>query len=136
VSRNNGSSWNPVEVVKREQGLQSNRLPADLKEKVEAAVESLEFRVTPGDVAAKAGVKLADAESALQVCGCVGLLGELCRCRSFTLWFAPCAVVGWSVCPAGRSGISYSVLASMSECSNHPVLPCRHWHMTAVQPLR
>jgi hypothetical protein len=59
-----------VEVVKREQGLQSNQLPADLKEKVEGAVESLDFRVTAGDVAAKAGVKLADAESALQVCGC------------------------------------------------------------------
>ncbi|KAJ9512766.1 hypothetical protein QJQ45_019060 [Haematococcus lacustris] len=59
-------SWNPVEVVKREQGLQSNRLPTDLRESVENAVEQLGFRVTPGDVAARAGVKLAQAEEALK----------------------------------------------------------------------
>ncbi|KAL6758321.1 hypothetical protein V8C86DRAFT_2599542 [Haematococcus lacustris] len=59
-------SWNPVEVVKREQGLQSNRLPTDLRESVESAVEQLGFRVTPGDVAARAGVKLAQAEEALK----------------------------------------------------------------------
>lgn len=37
-----------------------------MREKVERAVESLQFRATVGDVAAKAGVKLADADRALK----------------------------------------------------------------------
>lgn len=57
---------NPVELVKREAGLQSNRLPVELREAVEGAVEALGGRVTAGDVAARAGVKLRDATDALQ----------------------------------------------------------------------
>lgn len=59
-------TWNPVEVVKREQGLQSNKLPTELREKVSSAVEELRFRVTVGDVAARAGVKLQDADDTLK----------------------------------------------------------------------
>lgn len=60
------TSWNPVEVVKREQGLQSNRLPTNLRESVTAAVEQLSYRVTVGDVAGRAGVKFEDADDALK----------------------------------------------------------------------
>ncbi len=52
--------------MKREAGLQSNRLPVELREAVEGAVEALGGRVTAGDVAARAGVKLRDATDALQ----------------------------------------------------------------------
>jgi hypothetical protein len=52
--------------VKREAGLQSNRLDPDLRERVEGAIAALGGRVTVGDVAAKAGVTLASADSALK----------------------------------------------------------------------
>ncbi|EFJ41494.1 hypothetical protein VOLCADRAFT_98565 [Volvox carteri f. nagariensis] len=55
-----------MELVRREAGLQSNKLHPDLRERVEAAVEQLGGRVTVGDVAARAGVKLADADEALK----------------------------------------------------------------------
>ncbi|PNW80988.1 hypothetical protein CHLRE_07g338350v5 [Chlamydomonas reinhardtii] len=66
--REAGSDWapNPVELVKREAGLQSNRLEPDLRERVESAIERLGGRVTVGDVAARAGVKLAQADEALK----------------------------------------------------------------------
>eukprot|EP00199_Chlamydomonas_sp_CCMP681_P006225 CAMPEP_0119106186 /NCGR_PEP_ID=MMETSP1180-20130426/3950_1 /TAXON_ID=3052 ORGANISM="Chlamydomonas cf sp, Strain CCMP681" /NCGR_SAMPLE_ID=MMETSP1180 /ASSEMBLY_ACC=CAM_ASM_000741 /LENGTH=214 /DNA_ID=CAMNT_0007091451 /DNA_START=183 /DNA_END=823 /DNA_ORIENTATION=- len=60
------ANWNPAEIVKREQGLQSNRLPTALRERVEQAVQELRFRVTVGDVAARAGVKLSEADTALK----------------------------------------------------------------------
>eukprot|EP00197_Chlamydomonas_leiostraca_P015538 CAMPEP_0202866960 /NCGR_PEP_ID=MMETSP1391-20130828/8451_1 /ASSEMBLY_ACC=CAM_ASM_000867 /TAXON_ID=1034604 /ORGANISM="Chlamydomonas leiostraca, Strain SAG 11-49" /LENGTH=595 /DNA_ID=CAMNT_0049546953 /DNA_START=219 /DNA_END=2003 /DNA_ORIENTATION=- len=60
------SNWNPVEVVKREQGLQSNKLSATLRDKVAGAVEELRFRCTAGDVAARAGVRPQEAEAVLQ----------------------------------------------------------------------
>lgn len=53
-------------MVKRELGLQSNKLDAALKDKTEAAIETLGFRVTVGDVAAAAGVTIAQADSALK----------------------------------------------------------------------
>ncbi|KXZ54783.1 hypothetical protein GPECTOR_4g853 [Gonium pectorale] len=62
-----GGGWvSPVELVRREAGLQSNRLEGALRERVEAAVERLGGRVTVGDVAARAGVKLAEADEALK----------------------------------------------------------------------
>eukprot|EP00200_Dunaliella_tertiolecta_P005458 CAMPEP_0202338920 /NCGR_PEP_ID=MMETSP1126-20121109/1004_1 /ASSEMBLY_ACC=CAM_ASM_000457 /TAXON_ID=3047 /ORGANISM="Dunaliella tertiolecta, Strain CCMP1320" /LENGTH=527 /DNA_ID=CAMNT_0048929397 /DNA_START=20 /DNA_END=1603 /DNA_ORIENTATION=- len=62
-----GPNWrNPAAVIKREQSLQSNRLNSDVRERVEAAVEGLGYRVTAGDVAARAGVKVAEADEALQ----------------------------------------------------------------------
>ncbi|KAG2434769.1 hypothetical protein HXX76_007654 [Chlamydomonas incerta] len=68
TGREADSDWapNPVELVKREAGLQSNRLDPDLRERVESAVERLGGRVTVGDVAARAGVKLAQADEALK----------------------------------------------------------------------
>ncbi|KAG2434871.1 hypothetical protein HYH02_012071 [Chlamydomonas schloesseri] len=68
TGREADSDWapNPMELVKREAGLQSNRLDPDLRERVEAAIERLGGRVTVGDVAARAGVKLAQADEALK----------------------------------------------------------------------
>ncbi|GIL82862.1 hypothetical protein Vretifemale_11774 [Volvox reticuliferus] len=57
---------NPMELVRREAGLQSNRLNSNLRERVEAAVAQLGGRVTVGDVATRAGVNLADADEALK----------------------------------------------------------------------
>ncbi|KAF5841464.1 hypothetical protein DUNSADRAFT_12908 [Dunaliella salina] len=62
-----GPNWsNPAAVIKREQALQINRLKSDVRERVEEAVEGLGYRVTAGDVAARAGVKVAEADEALQ----------------------------------------------------------------------
>ncbi|GIL54988.1 hypothetical protein Vafri_10646 [Volvox africanus] len=63
-----GPQWfpNPMELVRREVGLQSNRLDSNLRERVEAAVAQLGGRVTVGDVASRAGVNLADADEALK----------------------------------------------------------------------
>ncbi|GLI67327.1 hypothetical protein VaNZ11_011515 [Volvox africanus] len=67
-SPSSGPQWlpNPMELVRREAGLQSNRLDSNLRERVEAAVAQLGGRVTVGDVATRAGVKLADADEALK----------------------------------------------------------------------
>lgn len=46
--------------------MQSNQLDADLKERVEKAIAKLGFRVTVGQVAAAAGVRLSQAEQALK----------------------------------------------------------------------
>ncbi|WIA33689.1 hypothetical protein OEZ86_006807 [Tetradesmus obliquus] len=46
--------------------MQSNQLDAELKERVEKAIAKLGFRVTVGQVAAAAGVKLSQAEQALK----------------------------------------------------------------------
>jgi hypothetical protein len=59
-------------------------IPAAIRRRVEDAVESLAARVTAGDVAARAGIRVAEAETALnalaadtlgtlQVCCCTGL---------------------------------------------------------------
>ncbi len=56
----------PVKALKKELGVQSNRLDAQIKERVERAIDSLGYRVTVGDVAARAGVKLSEAEEALK----------------------------------------------------------------------
>ncbi|KAI8474841.1 MAG: hypothetical protein J3K34DRAFT_517921 [Monoraphidium minutum] len=50
----------------RELGMQSNRLDADIRERVEGAIEGLGYRATVGDVAARAGVKLSEADAALK----------------------------------------------------------------------
>ena len=57
---------NPADIVKREVGLQSNRLDQEVKDRVEKAIEQLGGRVTAGDVAAKAGVKLSEADECLK----------------------------------------------------------------------
>jgi hypothetical protein len=46
--------------------MQSNQLDAGIKERVEKAISKLGFRVTVGQVAAAAGVKLSEAEQALK----------------------------------------------------------------------
>lgn len=46
--------------------MQSNQLPVELRERVEKAIAALDYRVTVGEVAARAGVKLADADKALK----------------------------------------------------------------------
>ncbi|KAF8060028.1 hypothetical protein HT031_004966 [Scenedesmus sp. PABB004] len=57
---------NPVAAIKAELGMQSNQLDADLREGVERAVAGLGYRVTVGQVAARAGVKVSDADRALK----------------------------------------------------------------------
>lgn len=57
---------NPVDIVKREVGLQSNRLDQEVRDRVEKAIEQLGGRVTVGDVAAKAGIKLSEADECLK----------------------------------------------------------------------
>ncbi|GFR50351.1 hypothetical protein Agub_g12560 [Astrephomene gubernaculifera] len=61
-------SWspNPMELVRREAGLQSTRIDPRVRERVEEAVERLGCRVTLGDVAARAGVRLEEADGALK----------------------------------------------------------------------
>lgn len=46
--------------------MQSNQLAPQLRDAVEAAIARLGYRVTVGQVAAAAGVKLSDAEAALK----------------------------------------------------------------------
>lgn len=41
---------NPMEALKRELGMQSNKLDPDIKERVEAAIARLGYRVTVGQV--------------------------------------------------------------------------------------
>ena len=45
--------------------LECTRLRSDVRDRVQGAIEALQYEVTPGDVAAKAGVTLAEAEEAL-----------------------------------------------------------------------
>lgn len=60
-------------------GLESLKLPKQLRDSVQGAVESLGGRVTVGDVAAKAGVTINEAEEALNALAsdCGGSL-EVC----------------------------------------------------------
>lgn len=51
--------------MQRELELQSNRLDADVRERVADAVAALRYRATAGDVAARAGVTVAQANEAL-----------------------------------------------------------------------
>eukprot|EP00775_Hariotina_reticulata_P003685 gene3685-3945_t len=60
------SGFDFVKAFKQELGMQSNQLPAELRERVEKAIAALGYRVTVGEVAARAGVKLADADKALK----------------------------------------------------------------------
>lgn len=46
--------------------MQTNRLDPDVRDRVEAAVEALGYRATVGEVAARAGVKLSEADEALK----------------------------------------------------------------------
>lgn len=55
-----------MNAVKRDLGMESNKLDAELRERVERAIVALGYRVTVGDVAAKAGVKLSEADAALK----------------------------------------------------------------------
>ena len=68
-SSNSGStaSSSPLELaIKRELGMQSTLLSDDVRERVEASVEQLRGRATVGDVAAAAGLRLSEAETALK----------------------------------------------------------------------
>lgn len=53
------------------------RLPTGLLERVQSAVTELRFEATVGEVAARAGVKLSDADDALKVTICVRLRIEV-----------------------------------------------------------
>ena len=53
-------------ALQKELGLQSTKIPADIRQRVEQAMERLGYRATVGDVAATAGVKLSEAEQALK----------------------------------------------------------------------
>jgi hypothetical protein len=60
------AGFDPVKAFRKELGIQSNRLDQDLKERVERAIAALGYRVTVGDVAARAGVKVSEADEALK----------------------------------------------------------------------
>lgn len=64
-------------------GLESVKLPPQVRRSVQDAVEGLGGRVTVGDVAARAGVKINEAEEALNALAadCGGTL-EVCCCIS------------------------------------------------------
>ena len=55
----------PTDIPAASGKLESTRLDSNVREKVQQAVESLRFEVTPGDVAARAGVTVHQAEEAL-----------------------------------------------------------------------
>ena len=68
-SSNSGSTAtsSPLELaIKSELGMQSTLLSDDVRERVEASVEQLRGRATVGDVAAAAGLRLSEAETALK----------------------------------------------------------------------
>lgn len=46
--------------------METDKLPSDVRDKAMSAVDSFGGRVTIGDVAGKAGLKVNDAETALQ----------------------------------------------------------------------
>lgn len=52
---------NPVVTGK----LESTKLRSDVRQRVQDAIEALRYEVTVGDVAARAGISLAEAEEAL-----------------------------------------------------------------------
>lgn len=58
--------FNPMKTFQKELGIQSNKLQPDIKERVERAIAALGYRVTVGDVAARAGVSIAQADEALK----------------------------------------------------------------------
>ena len=60
------AGFDPMKAFKKELGIQSNRLDQDVKERVERAIAALGYRVTVGDVAARAGVKVSEADEALK----------------------------------------------------------------------
>lgn len=61
------SDPNPfLRSIEKQADIQTNKIPEAIRERVEQAVERLGGRVTVGDVAARAGVKLKEAEDALQ----------------------------------------------------------------------
>lgn len=61
-----GGVFNPMQAVKKELGMQSNQLDQRIKERVERAIEALGYRATVGDVAARAGIKISEADEALK----------------------------------------------------------------------
>lgn len=63
---NRSGSMGPLRDFQRELGMQSNRLNPDIRERVEGAIEALGYRATVGDVAARAGVKVSEADEALK----------------------------------------------------------------------
>jgi hypothetical protein len=70
AARSDGPSssdgFNPLQALQKELGMQSNQLDDGIKERVEKAISKLGFRVTVGQVAAAAGVKLSEADQALK----------------------------------------------------------------------
>lgn len=107
------SDFNPVKVAERENQLQSNKLPDDVRQRVEGAVEKLRFRVTVGEVAASAGVKVSQAEDALKALAYdslatleVILIHACSMCLSshlLHLWCCTCLLAFWFVCLQGGS---------------------------------
>jgi len=66
LKRSNSGTFDPLKEFQRELGMQSNRLNPETRERVEAAIEALGYRATVGDVAARAGVKISEADEALK----------------------------------------------------------------------
>jgi hypothetical protein len=66
LKRSGSGRFDPIGDVQRELGMQSNQINPEVREAVERAVESSGYRLTVGEAAARAGVKLADADAALK----------------------------------------------------------------------
>ncbi|GBF97383.1 hypothetical protein Rsub_11030 [Raphidocelis subcapitata] len=66
LPRSPSGAFDPLRDFQRELGMQSNRLDPDIRERVEGAIEALGWRATVGEVAARAGVKLSEADGALK----------------------------------------------------------------------
>lgn len=73
-------SKNPVQLAKQEFELASNKLDSVVRERVENAITSLTFRATVGDVAARAGVTIGQADTALKALACDSQAALEVRC--------------------------------------------------------
>ncbi|KAL4587601.1 hypothetical protein LXL04_000473 [Taraxacum kok-saghyz] len=62
----NGSSMEATARIRPGRIIESDKLPADVRKRAMDAVDSCGRRVTVGDVASKAGIKLSEAQRALQ----------------------------------------------------------------------
>jgi hypothetical protein len=80
-----------MKTFQKELGIQSNKLQPDVKERVEAAIAALGYRVTVGDVAARAGVSIAQADEALKALA-YDSLGNL------EVSQRPTVIQPWTVC--------------------------------------
>lgn len=72
---------NPLQLAQQEFELASNKVDSAVRERVEDAIARLGFRATIGDVAAKAGVTVAQADSALKALACDSLAALEVRYR-------------------------------------------------------